>query len=128
MITNSRVLSLAGILAVAVAVMVVVLARRKAKAEMSPSQCKEENDQLVNRCWPVVVLRQNPSANCCKSVRVAHMECVCPHVTPELSKLVNVERIIKQIQGCGRTIPHKFTCGSEFLSLSLSLLSYDLYS
>ena len=124
--TNSPVLSLAGILAVAVAVSVVVLAPAKAKAEMSPSQCQEEKDQLVNRCWPVVVLNQNPSANCCKSVRVAHVECVCPYVTPELTKLVNVERIIKQIRGCGRTIPHNFKCGSEFLSHSL--ISYGLYA
>ncbi|PON71089.1 Bifunctional inhibitor/plant lipid transfer protein/seed storage helical domain containing protein [Parasponia andersonii] len=111
--------SLAGMVMV---VAMVAVAPPMVKADLSPSECKQERNQLVNECRPVIFGR-NPSANCCQRVRVTHVECVCPYVTPKLANLVNVERSIRQIQGCGRTVPHNFKCGSEFLSL----ISYHIF-
>ncbi|KAF4380028.1 hypothetical protein F8388_018152 [Cannabis sativa] len=88
-----------------------VVAPPTAKAETSPSQCKQERNNIVSAC-KAVIFRQSPSANCCARVRETHVECVCPYVTPKLANLVNVERSIKQIQGCGRTVPRNFKCGS----------------
>ncbi|KAJ0054349.1 hypothetical protein Pint_01332 [Pistacia integerrima] len=81
------------------------------KGAISPSQCEQEKRLLVNACR-AVVLGQNPSANCCQRVRVTHFECVCPYVTPKLAALLGVQRTIKQVQGCGRTVPRNFKCGS----------------
>ena len=122
---RSLLFSLAVMMAVVVAV--VVVAPPMVKAELSPSQCKQERDQLVNECRPIIFGR-NPSANCCQRVRVTHVECVCPYVTPKFANLINVGRVIKQIEGCGRTVPHNFKCGSEFLSLILFISRlYSLY-
>lgn len=85
-----------------------------ANGDISPSQCKQEKDLLVKECKPVIFGR-NPSPSCCQRVRVTHVECVCPLLTPKLANLINVQRSIKQIEGCGRTVPHNFKCGSEYL-------------
>ncbi|GKV45512.1 hypothetical protein SLE2022_021830 [Rubroshorea leprosula] len=81
------------------------------KGDLNPSECKEERRLLVNACRPVIFGR-SPSPDCCQRVRVMHVECVCPVVTPKLAALIGVERTIKQIEACGRTVPHHFKCGS----------------
>ena len=106
-----------------VVVVTVVVAPQMVKAELSPSQCEQERDQLVNQCMPVK-FGQKPSANCCQRIRVTHVECVCPYITREFANLINVPRTIKIIQGCGRTVPHNFKCGREFISLMISYISY----
>ncbi|OMO52260.1 hypothetical protein COLO4_37302 [Corchorus olitorius] len=78
---------------------------------VSPSQCKEEKNLLVNAC-KAIILGSSPSPECCERVRVSHVECVCPLVTPQVAALIGVERTIKQIEACGRTVPHNFKCGS----------------
>ncbi|KAI9177929.1 hypothetical protein LWI28_020780 [Acer negundo] len=82
-----------------------------AKGDLSPSQCEQEKRLLVNACRAVVFGRK-PSPNCCERVRVTHTECVCPSVTPKFAALIGVQRTISQIQGCGRTVPRNFKCGS----------------
>ncbi|GKV45511.1 hypothetical protein SLEP1_g52583 [Rubroshorea leprosula] len=99
-----------GILAL-VLVLMAVFHAPIVKGDMNPSQCKEERRLLVNACWPVIFGR-NPSSYCCQRVGVTHVECVCPVVTPKLAALIGVERTIKQIESCGRTVPHNFKCGS----------------
>ncbi|KAK3183318.1 hypothetical protein Dsin_030604 [Dipteronia sinensis] len=79
-----------------------------AKGDLSPSQCEQEKRLLVN----AVVFGRKPSPNCCERVRVTHAECVCPSVTPKFAALINVQRTISPIQGCGRTVPRNFKCGS----------------
>ncbi|KAL5791646.1 hypothetical protein ACOSP7_000240 [Xanthoceras sorbifolium] len=83
----------------------------KVKGDLSPSQCEQEKRLIVNACR-AVVFGQKPSPNCCARVRVTHVECVCPFVTPKLAALIGVKRTIKQIESCGRTVPRNFKCGS----------------
>ncbi|XP_058081511.1 uncharacterized protein LOC131229537 [Magnolia sinica] len=78
---------------------------------LSESQCKEERRLAVNACKPVVYGRL-PSPECCERARVTHVECVCPVITPKLAALIDVNRAIRLIQGCGRTVPRHFKCGS----------------
>ncbi|KAH7537718.1 hypothetical protein FEM48_Zijuj03G0122700 [Ziziphus jujuba var. spinosa] len=85
--------------------------------DTSPSQCKEEKDLLVTECKPML-FGSNPSGSCCKRIRVTHVECVCPLENTRIASLINVKRIMKQIEGCGRTLPHHFKCGSQSLSHS----------
>ncbi|RVW21761.1 hypothetical protein VitviT2T_024222 [Vitis vinifera] len=85
-----------------------------ASADTSPSQCKEERNLLVNACRPVIY-GCSPSTDCCQRVRVSHVECVCPYVTPKTASIIGVigvDNVVKKIEGCGRTVPRKFKCGS----------------
>uniref|UniRef100_A0A803P1C4 Bifunctional inhibitor/plant lipid transfer protein/seed storage helical domain-containing protein n=1 Tax=Cannabis sativa TaxID=3483 RepID=A0A803P1C4_CANSA len=100
------------VLAVMVTLLVVIAPIPMVKA-MSAKQCKEERAQLVNECRPVIY-GQDPSNNCCQRVRVLHVECMCPYVTPKFAKLINLARTAKQIRSCGRNIPHNFKCGSQY--------------
>ncbi|XP_010912869.1 uncharacterized protein [Elaeis guineensis] len=80
-------------------------------AGMSPAACKAERRVGINAC-KAVLYGQLPSPQCCERVRVSHVECVCPLVTPKLAALVDVDRAIRLIEGCGRRVPHHFKCGS----------------
>ncbi|KAF3433227.1 hypothetical protein FNV43_RR24329 [Rhamnella rubrinervis] len=109
-----------------VSVMVVVLVMvmvGKANGDLSPSQCKQEKDLLVKECKNVI-FGQNPSQSCCQRVRVTHVECVCPLVTPKLANLINVQRTFKQIAGCGRTMPHHFKCGTGSSKVTTSFSTF----
>ncbi|BFG23045.1 hypothetical protein CerSpe_093190 [Prunus speciosa] len=83
-----------------------------AEGNTTPSQCKQETDLLVSACKSAVIIGLKPSANCCQRVRVTHFECACPYVTPKVANLIPLGRTIKQIEGCGRSVPRNFKCGS----------------
>ncbi|PIA31018.1 hypothetical protein AQUCO_05300090v1 [Aquilegia coerulea] len=84
---------------------------RMVGALLNASQCKEERRIGINACKAVIHGRL-PSPECCERVRVSHVECVCPEITPKLAALVDVNRAIKLIQGCGRRVPRHYKCGS----------------
>uniref|UniRef100_A0A803R520 Bifunctional inhibitor/plant lipid transfer protein/seed storage helical domain-containing protein n=1 Tax=Cannabis sativa TaxID=3483 RepID=A0A803R520_CANSA len=98
------------VLVVMVALLVVTAPMVKA---VTTNQCKNERTQLVNECRPVI-FGQDPSNNCCQRVRVIHVECICPYLTPKFANLINLARTAKQIRSCGRNIPHNFKCGATF--------------
>ncbi|KAL3737887.1 hypothetical protein ACJRO7_019415 [Eucalyptus globulus] len=79
--------------------------------EVSPSQCQDEIRRGIGVCM-AVVMGQPPSAACCARVRATHAECVCPLVTPEVAAMIDVDRVKKLAEGCGRNIPPHFKCGS----------------
>ncbi|GAV73394.1 hypothetical protein CFOL_v3_16880 [Cephalotus follicularis] len=64
-----------------------------AMADMSPCQ-----NLLVSECRAVIFGR-TPSPTCCQRVRIA--------------AIIGVKRTVKQIQNCGRIVPHNFKCGSD---------------
>ncbi|KAL9433939.1 hypothetical protein AB3S75_024575 [Citrus x aurantiifolia] len=80
-------------------------------AGLSAAQCKEERRIGLNECKPVLYGKL-PSPSCCERVRVSHIECVCPVITPKLAALIDVNRAIRLIEGCGRRVPRHFKCGS----------------
>ncbi|KAJ4712635.1 Bifunctional inhibitor/plant lipid transfer protein/seed storage helical domain [Melia azedarach] len=80
-------------------------------AQLSAAQCKEERRIGLNQCKPVLY-RKLPTPACCERVRVSHVECVCPVITPKLAALIDVNRAIRLIEGCGRRVPRHFKCGS----------------
>ncbi|KAI3691592.1 hypothetical protein L6452_31389 [Arctium lappa] len=80
-------------------------------AAPTAAQCKQERRLAVNACKSVLYGRQ-PSSFCCQRARVSHVECICPAITPKLAALVDVNRFVKLIQGCGRRVPRHYKCGS----------------
>ncbi|KAF8380640.1 hypothetical protein HHK36_028130 [Tetracentron sinense] len=83
---------------------------RMARA-LTAAQCKQERNILVSACTPVLKMKP-ASPFCCERLRVTHIDCVCPIITPQLAALINVNYAIKVIQGCGRPVPRHFKCGS----------------
>ncbi|XWS38663.1 hypothetical protein CRYUN_Cryun19dG0150400 [Craigia yunnanensis] len=83
---------------------------KMAGAELSAAQCKEERSLGINACKPVVYGKL-PTPECCQRVRVTHLECVCPVITPHLAALIDLNRAIRLIEGCGRRVPRHYKCG-----------------
>ena len=88
---------------------------------VSGADCKEERRVAINACKPILY-GKDPTPACCERIRVTHIECVCPVITPKLAALVDVNRMVRLIEGCGRNVPRHYKCGS-MLSLSLSPVS-----
>nr|XP_009792519.1 PREDICTED: uncharacterized protein LOC104239561 [Nicotiana sylvestris] len=82
-----------------------------ASAKLSETACKEERRIGINSCKPVLYGKL-PSPMCCERVRVTHIECVCSVITPKLAALIDINRAIRLVEGCGRRVPRKFKCGS----------------
>ncbi|KAJ4825296.1 hypothetical protein Tsubulata_012522 [Turnera subulata] len=80
-------------------------------AAPSPAQCKQERNLGINACKPIVYGKP-ASPECCERIRVSHIECVCPVVNAKLAALVDVNRFVRIIEGCGRRVPRHYKCGS----------------
>ncbi|CAA7396468.1 unnamed protein product [Spirodela intermedia] len=83
-----------------------------ASAKLSASQCERETTLGLNACRQLL-FGLPPSKECCQRIRVIHLECVCPLITPEVAALVGVDRLVKIMKGCGRPIPSHYKCGSK---------------
>ncbi|XP_047307388.1 uncharacterized protein LOC124910753 [Impatiens glandulifera] len=77
----------------------------------SPGQCRRQRRMTITACKPVVYGKA-PSAYCCHRVRVTHVDCVCPEISPKLAELIDVDKFVHLIEGCGRKVPHNYKCGS----------------
>ena len=80
---------------------------------VSGAECEEERR--------LVLYGKDPTPACCERIRVTHIECVCPVITPKLAALVDVNRMVRLVEGCGRNVPRYNKCDSSMFSLSLSL-------
>lgn len=79
----------------------------------TPSQCKQERTLICNAFSPVM-FGLNPLAACYERVRVTHVECVCPSITPRVAVSSDpYQNQIQQIESCGRRVPYNFKCGSN---------------
>lgn len=94
---------------------------KMASAKLSEAACKEERRIGINACKPVLYGKL-PSPKCCERVRVTHIECVCSIITPKLAALIDINRVIRLVEGCGRRVPRKFKCGSKLIFFSVSSL------
>lgn len=94
------------------------------EAAPSAAECKLERRLGINACKPVLY-GNSPSPDCCYRIRVTDIECVCPVITPQLAALVgDVNRAIRIIESCGRSVPSHVKCGSKFpLSVLYTVLA-----
>ncbi|KAJ4712618.1 Bifunctional inhibitor/plant lipid transfer protein/seed storage helical domain [Melia azedarach] len=95
---------------VVVLVVVAFVGVKMGCAELSAAECKEERKIGLDECKPVLYGKL-PTPACCQRVRASHVECVCPDVTPWVVALIDVNRAIRLIEGCGRRVPRHFKCG-----------------
>ncbi|CAI9095593.1 OLC1v1031582C1 [Oldenlandia corymbosa var. corymbosa] len=80
-------------------------------ARPNAAVCKLERRLLVNTCKPVLYGKP-PSSNCCYRIRATHFQCICSVITPKLAALIDVNRAIRLVEGCGKRVPRHFKCGS----------------
>nr|XP_043629654.1 uncharacterized protein LOC122600940 [Erigeron canadensis] len=92
-------------------IMATMLLANTTNAAPTAAQCKEERRLAVNECKNVLYGRL-PSPSCCQRARVSHVECICPVITPKLAALIDVNRAVRLIEGCGRRVPRHYKCGS----------------
>ena len=112
-----------GVMVVLVVVLVVGMWEVKtSSAAPSAAECKEETRLAIKACKPVVY-GKDPSPACCERARVTHVECVCPLITPKLAALIDVNKAVRVIEGCGRKVPRHYKCGS-MSTLSIIFIAY----
>uniref|UniRef100_F6H7Y3 Bifunctional inhibitor/plant lipid transfer protein/seed storage helical domain-containing protein n=1 Tax=Vitis vinifera TaxID=29760 RepID=F6H7Y3_VITVI len=92
---------------------------RMASAAVSAAKCKEERRLGINAC-KAVVYGKSPTPACCHRMRVTHLGCVCSVITPKLAALVDVNRMIELVKGCGRKLPRHYKCGNKARIKSLN--------
>ncbi|KAK2965358.1 hypothetical protein RJ640_013821 [Escallonia rubra] len=118
-----------------VAVVLLVLAmlgvwdvKMASAAAPSPAECKEEQRLGINACSPVLS-GQQPSAACCERVRVSHVECICPSISPWLATRIGNDRFVRLVRGCGRSFPPRAKCGrAQLKSLENVILDAVMYT
>ncbi|KAF5178354.1 hypothetical protein FRX31_032058, partial [Thalictrum thalictroides] len=78
---------------------------------LNESQCNnEERRHCISACMPVMY-GWNPSQECCRFIREADIECACAGVTPVVAALIDINRLIKVVEWCGRSVQHHYKCG-----------------
>ncbi|GLU19289.1 hypothetical protein SLE2022_355490 [Rubroshorea leprosula] len=79
-------------------------------------QCGGSIPGVVAQCAQYVLKpgpKIPPSQDCCKQVKVLDVPCVCnKYVTPDLEKIVSVEKVIFVATTCGLTLKPGFKCGN----------------
>ncbi|CAI9095581.1 OLC1v1031569C1 [Oldenlandia corymbosa var. corymbosa] len=112
MFSSSKSMKITAVFLLAVVLFLGAIMERSEAPTPTAAQCKMERRLGINACKPVLY-GSRPPPECCQRIRITHVECVCPVITPQLAALVgDINRAITIIQGCGRVVPRHFKCGS----------------
>lgn len=74
--------------------------------------CHAQRRVLIGAC-KMLLLRQSPTVECCRRIRLTPIWCVCPSVTPQRAALIDVNYAVGVIRQCGRPIARGTKCGSK---------------
>ncbi|KAI3689783.1 hypothetical protein L2E82_47750 [Cichorium intybus] len=96
---------------ISVIILIAMMFLAMTSAAPTAAECVNERRLAVNACINVLTGRL-PSTACCHRARVSHTGCICPAITPKIAALVDVNRFVKLIEGCGRRVPRHYKCGS----------------
>lgn len=91
------------------------------------AQCGGSIPQLVAQCSQFVKKdgpKIPPSPGCCSVMKAADIPCVCGLVTPDIEKLISMEKVVYVARTCGVTVNPGTKCGSEFLCWNPNQTSY----
>ncbi|KAK8655163.1 hypothetical protein V6N13_107753 [Hibiscus sabdariffa] len=79
------------------------------------ADCVTSIPSLVSKCSQYVKIpgpEVQPSMDCCDVVKSLDVPCICKFVTPELQKLISMEKVVFVGRSCGLTVPPGMKCGS----------------
>ncbi|KAJ4845963.1 hypothetical protein Tsubulata_000763 [Turnera subulata] len=82
---------------------------------MVSAQCGTNVPDLVLHCARYVKVdgpKENPDQACCHVITGLDIPCVCKYVTPEVQKMVSMEKVVYVARTCGLTLQPGMKCGS----------------
>ncbi|KAK8345327.1 hypothetical protein V6Z12_A07G140600 [Gossypium hirsutum] len=78
-------------------------------------QCETSIPKLISQCGQYVEgsgPETTPSKACCDVITSLDIPCMCKYVTPDVEKLVNMEKVVFVAKSCGLTLQPGMKCGS----------------
>ncbi|XP_039126964.1 uncharacterized protein LOC120263131 [Dioscorea cayenensis subsp. rotundata] len=82
---------------------------------MGDDDCGGTLPNLISQCQQYVGIpgpKTDPSSGCCDAIQKADVPCVCAHITPEVEKIISMQKVTYVAQKCGRALPPGTKCGS----------------
>ncbi|KAH7679339.1 Bifunctional inhibitor/lipid-transfer protein/seed storage 2S albumin protein [Dioscorea alata] len=82
---------------------------------MGDDDCGGAFGNLITECQQYVGIpgpKTDPSSGCCDAIQKADVPCVCAHITPEVEKIISMEKVTYVAQKCGRALSPGTKCGS----------------
>ncbi|XVF04801.1 hypothetical protein REPUB_Repub05bG0116800 [Reevesia pubescens] len=79
------------------------------------AQCETSIPSLISHCSQYVKTsgpEVPPSQGCCNVITDLNIPCLCKFVTPEVEKLVSMEKVVYVARYCGLTLQPGMKCGS----------------
>ncbi|KAH7560689.1 hypothetical protein ACOSP7_017005 [Xanthoceras sorbifolium] len=79
------------------------------------AQCGVNFSQLVSQCSQYVTIpgpKIPPSEGCCTVLKPIDIPCACKYVTPDIEKLVSMDKAVYVGRTCGLKIEPGTKCGS----------------
>ncbi|OMO54415.1 hypothetical protein COLO4_36502 [Corchorus olitorius] len=79
------------------------------------ADCQIDIPGLIAQCKDYVKIKGPkvpPSQGCCGVVTKLDIPCVCKLVTPEIEKIVSMDKVVYVARTCGLTVPAGLKCGS----------------
>ncbi|XVE59938.1 hypothetical protein DITRI_Ditri05aG0086600 [Diplodiscus trichospermus] len=79
------------------------------------AQCETSIPDLISQCSQYVHVsgpQIPPSESCCNVITKLDIPCLCKLVTPEVEKLVSMEKVVFVARKCGLTLRPGMKCGS----------------
>ncbi|KAK8697592.1 hypothetical protein V6N13_113733 [Hibiscus sabdariffa] len=79
------------------------------------AECVTSIPSLVSQCSQYVKItgpEVPPSKDCCDVVKILDVPCICNFVTPEVEKLISMEKVVFVGTSCGLTVKPGMKCGS----------------
>ena len=80
------------------------------------AQCETSLLSLIAQCSQYVEVsgpKVPPSQGCCNVVTKLDIPCLCKLVTPDVEKLVSMEKVVFVGRSCGLTLQPGMKCGSK---------------
>ncbi|KAJ7949287.1 Bifunctional inhibitor/lipid-transfer protein/seed storage 2S albumin superfamily protein [Quillaja saponaria] len=77
--------------------------------------CQGDFQGLITQCSMYVQKtgpKTDPSQGCCNVIKAADIPCICQHITPEVERVIDMEKVVYVAQFCGRPLAHGTKCGS----------------
>lgn len=64
-----------------------------------------------------------PSPGCCEVIKSVDIPCVCQHITKDIERMIDMEKVVFVAQSCDRPLAHGTKCGSKILFDNLFCLT-----
>ncbi|KAJ7982288.1 Protease inhibitor/seed storage/lipid transfer family protein [Quillaja saponaria] len=78
--------------------------------------CQGDLQGLITQCAIYVQKagpKMDPSQGCCNVIKTVDIPCVCQHITAEIERVIDIQKVVYVAQFCGRPLASGTKCGSK---------------